>query len=93
MLANTWERDRPWSFGPFPIGKYTLVASTYSSRREKIRLSRAPVIRSLAPSAYMSAVSKNVMPPSAARRTMGSAAASSRCQALHESLSGLAGLP
>ena len=35
---------------------------------------------SLAPCEYMSAVSKKVTPPSTARRTIGSAAASSRTQ-------------
>ena len=63
--------------GPALIGKYTLVATTYSSRMPKSFRSSRPVATSLPPSEYMSAVSKNVTPPSTARRTIGSAAASS----------------
>jgi hypothetical protein len=50
-----------------------LVASTYSSRRANSLPSSRPVMTSLAPSEYMSAVSKNVTPASTARRTIGSA--------------------
>jgi hypothetical protein len=42
-----------------------------------VRASSRPVISSLTPSEYTSAVSKKVMPASAARRTNGSAAVSS----------------
>jgi hypothetical protein len=52
---------------------------THSSRLISLRKSR-PVRISLAPSEYMSAVSKNVNPASTALRTMGSAACSSSAQ-------------
>ena len=57
----------------------TLVAMTDSSRLRNFPTSR-PVARSLAPAEYVSAVSKNVTPPSTAARTMGSAASSSMTQ-------------
>jgi hypothetical protein len=66
-------RDRPPSLGALPIRMKTLVASTYSSRRAKTERSAAPVASSLTPTEYMSAVSKKVMPPSAAAATNSSA--------------------
>jgi hypothetical protein len=57
-----------------------LVATTASSREVSLRTS-FPVTTSLAPPAYMSAVSKNVIPCSIATRTIGSAACSSSTQA------------
>jgi hypothetical protein len=65
--------------GPGVIGKYTFVAITSSSRESSFG-TRRPVTISLPPCEYMSAVSKNVTPPSTARRTIGSAAASSSIQ-------------
>jgi hypothetical protein len=60
-----------------------LVASTACSRVISLR-SRRPVTSSLAPAAYISAVSKNVTPNSMARRTSGSAAASSSTHSRRE---------
>jgi hypothetical protein len=77
-------RERPRPFGPGVIGKQTFVAITSSSRLSSFR-SRRPVATSLAPCEYMSAVSKKVNPPSTARRTIGSAAASSSIHGRPES--------
>jgi hypothetical protein len=57
-------RELPPEFGSSPMGKWTLVASTMSSRRP----CRAwPTISSDSPSEYMSAVSTKLIPwPSAA---------------------------
>src|ERR1041385_3979414 len=70
-------RERPPIFGPEVIGKKTLVAMTSSSRFPNSRSAR-PVTSSLAPSEYMSAVSKKLMPASIARWKNGRAASSSR---------------
>jgi len=43
--------------------------------------SSRPVISSVSPSEYTSAVSKNITPASTARATIGSAASSGRCHA------------
>jgi hypothetical protein len=56
-----------------------LVATTASSREISFR-KRRPVTTSLAPSPYMSAVSKKVTPASIASLTIGSAPRSSRIQ-------------
>ena len=78
-------RERPPPFSPGVIGMNTLVASTTSSRVRSLA-SRRPVAISLAPCEYVSAVSKNVMPPSTAARTIGSAACSSSTHGLSLSL-------
>src|SRR5277367_5443456 len=78
-------RPSPPPFSPGVIGMNTLVATTTSSRERNL-VSRRPVATSLAPFEYVSAVSKNVMPPSTAARTIGSAAASSSTQARSLSL-------
>ncbi len=62
-------------FGPSVIGKWTFVARTISSIRPYFRSAR-PVTSSLAPSEYMSAVSKKLMPASIARRKNGWACSS-----------------
>ena len=54
-------RESPLRFGLSPIGLYTLVAMTTSSRRAK-SCSARPKTSSLSPSEYMSAVSKKLMP-------------------------------
>ena len=53
-------RERPLSFGPSPIGKYTLVARKYESRSKS--LSARLTISSAAPRMYTLAVSKKLMP-------------------------------
>ena len=63
-------------FGPSDMGLKTLVATTHSSRWAN-SLSARPVTSSLAPSEYMSAVSKKLMPASTALRKKGREAASS----------------
>jgi hypothetical protein len=63
----------------------TFVATTTSSRVSSLA-SRRPVAISLAPAEYVSAVSKNVTPPSTAARTIGSAAPSSSTHARSLSL-------
>ena len=63
-------RDRPRSLGASLIGLNTLVAITTSSRRA-ISFSARPVTSSLAPSEYMSAVSKKSIPSSSARLKKG----------------------
>ncbi len=78
-------RDSPRPFGPGVIAPLTFVATTTSSRAMYFG-SRRPVATSLAPPEYTSAVSKNVTPPSTARRTMGSAASSSSTHGRSESL-------
>jgi hypothetical protein len=78
-------RDKPRPLGPRVIAPLTFVATTTSSREMYFGSSR-PVATSLAPPEYTSAVSKNVMPPSTARRTIGSAPASSSTHGRSESL-------
>ena len=56
-------RELPRRFGPSPIGKCTLVASTTSSRRPWRAF---PTISSDSPAEYMSAVSTKLMPWSSA---------------------------
>ena len=56
-------RERPRPLGSGRIGLKTLVASTTSSRLAKSRSAR-PTTSSLAPSEYMLAVSKKLMPAS-----------------------------
>jgi len=68
-------RDRPRSFGPSPVGQYTLVKTSMDSRRTPCRA--RPRTSSALPLAYPSAVSKVVMPSSSAARTHASAACSS----------------
>ncbi len=58
-------RDSPRALGPLPIGLNTLVAITTSSRLAR-SFSARPVTSSLAPSEYMSAVSKKLIPASSA---------------------------
>src|SRR4029453_3252453 len=70
-------RDSPPPFSPGVIGMNTLVAITTSSRLSSFP-TRRPVATSLAPPGYVLAGSKNVMPPSTAALTIGSAAVSSR---------------
>ena len=53
-------RERPLSFGPSPIGKYTLVARKYESRSNPFNA--RPTISSAAPRMYTLAVSKKLMP-------------------------------
>ena len=72
-------RDKPAMFGADDMGLKTLVATTHSFSRAN-SLSARPVTSSLAPSEYMSAVSKKLMPLSTARRKNGREAASSRTQ-------------
>src|SRR5471032_1933946 len=69
-------------FGPLVIGKFNFVARTISSRFA-YSLSARPVTSSLAPSEYMSAVSKKLMPDSTALRKNGLAAGSSRTHGRH----------
>jgi hypothetical protein len=54
--ASTCLRESPRPFGSALVGEYTFVATTISSRRASFRRS-VPVTDSLAPPAYMSAVS------------------------------------
>src|SRR3954447_3259202 len=75
-------RERPPMFGPDVIGKKTFVAMTSSSRLPNSRSAR-PVTSSLAPSEYMSAVSKKLIPASMARLKNGRAASSSRIHGRH----------
>ena len=70
-------RERPRPFSPGIVWPCTLVATTYSSRISNSLRRSLPVITSLWPPLYTSAVSKNVIPPSTARRTIGSAPFSS----------------
>ena len=70
-------RDSPAPFGPGRIRPCTLVASTISSRRAK-SFSARPVISSLDPAEYTSAVSKKLIPASIACRKNGRLASSSR---------------
>ena len=74
--------DSPPRFGPVPIRSRTLVATTASSRFAYSRTA-LPVISSLTPSEYTSAVSKKLMPSSTARRKNGIASSSSRIQGRH----------
>jgi len=75
--------DVPRSFGVLPIGLYTFVAMTVSSRRNPSFLSARPVTSSLAPSEYISAVSKKLIPDSTACLKNGSEFSSSRTQSRH----------
>ena len=75
MASMMCLRDRPPSFAPGPIGFMTLVAMT-AWWRGMNSLTSVPVISSLTPLLYTSAVSKKLMPPSAARRTNGRASSS-----------------
>ena len=75
-------RDRPRAFGPGPIGLKTLVATTTSCRLA-YSFSARPRISSLAPTEYMSAVSKKLMPRSSASRMNGRDASSSSTQSRH----------
>ena len=68
--------------GPELIGKLSFVARTISSRFAYSRIAR-PVTSSLAPSEYMSAVSKKLMPASTALRKKGFAAGSSSTHGRH----------
>ena len=72
-------------FGPLPMVKCTFVAITTSSRFPYFRSAR-PVISSLTPIEYMSAVSKKLIPASIARRKNGCAASSSSTQFRHPGL-------
>ena len=78
-------RDRPPRFGPGPMRILTLVAMTASSRDANSRTA-FPVISSLTPSEYTSAVSKKLIPSSTARRKNGMASSSSRIQGRHSRL-------
>ncbi len=69
-------------FWPLPISPWTLVASTTSSIRAYF-LSARPVISSLTPTEYTSAVSKKLMPASTARLKNGCASSSSSTQSRH----------
>ena len=61
-------RDRPFRFGSSPIGLNTLVAKTTLSRPGPRSFKAArPTTSSLAPTEYMSAVSKKLIPRSSAR--------------------------
>ena len=72
-------RDKPRPLGSERIGKYTLVATTTSSRFAYSASARPSTV-SLSPCEYMFAVSKKLMPCSSARRMKGRPDASSRCQ-------------
>ncbi len=63
QAAIRWWRDRPWSFGPGPVGKRALVATSSRSRRP---FSASPSTSSEAPSEYASAVSTRLTPASMA---------------------------
>ncbi len=85
LASHAWTTcflERPPMFGPAPIGKWTFVATTSSSRRP-ISASRRPVTSSLTPSEYMSAVSKRLIPASRARRKNGRAPSSGRTHGRH----------
>ena len=69
-------------FGRSFIGQNTFVAMTSSSSFAMDRSAR-PVISSLTPSEYMSAVSKKLIPLSSANLKKGWAAVSSSTQARH----------
>ncbi len=75
-------RDSPRSFGSSLIGLNTLVAITTLSRCAKSRNAR-PSTSSLAPSEYMSAVSKKLMPCSSDRLMNGRPASSGSTHARH----------
>jgi hypothetical protein len=79
MAFMMWERPSPRSLGPDPIGKNTLVAITTWSRGAYCRSAR-PVISSLIPQQYSSAVSKKLTPRSNARLKNGLHSRSSRTQ-------------
>ena len=72
-------RPSPRLLGRSPMGLNTFVAMTISSSFAYSR-SALPVISSLRPSEYMSAVSKKVMPASTARLKKGSDAFASSTQ-------------
>lgn len=67
-------RDSPRSFGPDPVGQYTLVASSWDSRRTPA--SARPSTDPARVPAYTSAVSNVVIPASSAARTQASACCS-----------------
>src|SRR5688500_15495540 len=75
-------RDKPCLFGPSPMRLKTFVAMTISSSLPNSRNKR-PVISSLTPSEYMSAVSKKLMPASIAVLKNGGAASASRTHGRH----------
>ena len=76
-------RDRPRSLAVGPIGLNTLVATTTCSRGIASSRRARPRTSSLAPSEYMSAVSKKLIPASQARRKNGRLASSSSTQGRH----------
>ena len=75
-------RERPRTLGPGPIGKKTFVARTTSCRFAK-SFSARPRTSSLAPSEYMSAVSRKLTPSSSARRMKGRLVCSSSTHSRH----------
>ena len=75
-------RESPSMFGPSPMRAKTLVASTTCSILAYSRRA-LPVISSLAPNEYTSAVSKKLIPASMALRKKGMAACSSKTQGRH----------
>src|SRR5262245_37235304 len=75
-------RDRPRSFGSFPIGQYTFVATTTLSRAVN-SFSVWPRNSSLTPREYMSAVSKKLTPASIARLINGRPSVASRTHGRH----------
>ena len=72
-----WPREDPRPFGPEPASPKTFVATTTSSRLTPRFFSACPVIRSDAPSEYVSAVSMKLIPASSARASSASASACS----------------
>ena len=75
--------ERPRSFGVLPVGLNTFVAMTTCSRGIARSRSARPSTSSLAPSEYMSAVSKKLMPASHARRKNGRLCCSSSTHGRH----------
>ncbi len=77
-LASTvrvrWYRLLPRSLGPLPVGKYALLAMTSASRSCAMSF---PRMRSDAPPAYTSAVSKKFTPASRQRAYSSAEVASS----------------
>ena len=74
MACRTCLRAVPRSLGVLPVGLKSLLAITTCSRGTAISLSARPSTSSLAPSEYMSAVSKKFTPASWACLKNGSAA-------------------
>ena len=85
IAARMCLRDRPRPLGPGVIWPWTFVAMTASSRERYFGHQAAGRHLAGAPE-YTSAVSKNVIPASTARRMIGSALASSSTHGRSESL-------